>query len=313
MRCMPRRSALLVPGTPMAQHLNDCAHAFTRGELIRAWSRRQLDRALTSGSVVRLLTGVYCGGSHTRDPVVLGEALNLWQPSGAVTGPLALHLYAPTLPPPRTADFVLPHGHHVSEASWVRLHQSGPVRARTVVQGVDCLEMPRALLDAWRFAAPADRRNLLYEALWARVCTWRLLARELDRTPRVAGRRELQRTLGWFAEGATSPLEARAKHETFTDVRFRDLEWQAALRLRSRTVVVDILHRASMVVVELDGDRYHSTRRARDADRERQTELAAAGYIVLRFGWRDVADRPAWCRERLQMAIARDRRPSRSG
>ena len=96
----------------------------------------------------------------------------------------------------------------------------------------------------------------------------------------------------------------RAREETFADARLRDLEWQAELLLGSRRVVVDILHRASMVAVELDGDRFHSTRRARDADRERQTELAAAGCLVLRFGWHDITHRPGWCRDRLLRAIA---------
>jgi very-short-patch-repair endonuclease len=64
-----------------------------------------------------------------------------------------------------------------------------------------------------------------------------------------------------------------------------------------------MLHRRAAVVVELDGDRYHSTRQARDNDRERQTDLAAAGFMVIRFGWRDVADRPAWCRERLLRSV----------
>lgn len=294
--------------TSLTAFLDRAAHAYTRRELIHTWSRRQLDRALAHGAIVRLVPGVYAAATHADNPVVRGEALNLWQPTGAVTGPLALHLYAPTLPQPQFADLVLPHGHHVGGEPWMRLHQTRPVRGLIAAQGVMCVEMPRALLDAWRLAAPVDQRDLLYEALWARVCTWRALVNELERTPRVAGRAELQRLLRWFAAGATSPLEVRAKHETFTGVRFRDLEWQAELQLRSRRVTVDILHRPSMVVVELDGDRYHSTRRAREADRERQTELAAAGYIVLRFGWRDIADRPVWCRDRLQAAIASDRR-----
>ncbi|WP_062132144.1 endonuclease domain-containing protein [Demequina aestuarii] len=178
------------------------------------------------------------------------------------------------------------------------------MRARGLPQGVSCTVPERALLDAWRYAAPADRRNLLYEALWARVCTWQALARESARSPRVAGRRDLDRVLRWFKEGATSPLEVRAKHETFADARFRDFEWQADLRLASRRATVDMLHRAAKVVVELDGDLYHSAREARDHDRDRQNDLAEAGYLTVRLGWDDIVRRPERSRQRVLAVVA---------
>ncbi|WP_159448725.1 endonuclease domain-containing protein [Demequina sp. NBRC 110053] len=178
------------------------------------------------------------------------------------------------------------------------------MRATILAGGVPSVEMPRALLDAWRYAPAAERRNVLWEALWARVCTWRQLWRELERTPQVAGRRDLERVLGWFAEGATTPLEVRARHEVFADARFREFEWQVPVALPHRRATVDMLHRCAMVAVELDGDRYHSTRHARDDDRERQTDLVAAGLVVLRFGWADITQRPEWCRERLLTTVA---------
>ncbi|MDN4481109.1 endonuclease domain-containing protein [Demequina muriae] len=117
--------------------------------------------------------------------------------------------------------------------------------------------------------------------------------------------------LGWFAEGATSPLEVRAKYETFADARFGDFEWQVELGLGSRRVTVDMLHRSAMVIVELDGDRYHSTRGARNDDRERQNDLAAAGYVTIRLGWDDIVRRPARSRQRVLAVI--EGRLSRAG
>lgn len=157
----------------------------------------------------------------------------------------------------------------------------------------------RALLDAWRYAAPRDRRNLLYEALWARACTWQQLRREVVRAPRVADRRDLERVLAWFASGATSPLEVRAQYETFADARFGEFEWQVDLRLGSRRATADMLHRRAMLVVELDGERYHSTSKSLDWDRARDTDFLVEGYVTVRFGWSDVVRRPEWCRERL--------------
>lgn len=288
----------------ISDFLGTSAHAYTRAELVGHWSRRQLDKGLGEGGVTRLLAGVYCGTAHAGDPTVRAEALTLWQPRGAVTGACALHLYARSLPKPDRLDFVVPHGQRLDAPPWARLHQTGPPRWTTRAGGVRSVPIARALLDAWRYSPPSARRTILWEALWERVCTWRELARELERTPRVAGRRDLERVLGWFAEGATTPLEVRAKHETFVDARFRDFEWQQTLALPTRNATPDMLHRRTKVAVELDGDRYHSTRAARDADRERRTDLVAAGCAVLGFGWNDVALRPEWCRERVLTTVA---------
>ncbi|MDN4484149.1 endonuclease domain-containing protein [Demequina lignilytica] len=298
-----------IPGVPMpsgllADHLDAHPHAWSRAELLCHWSTRRLTRAVADGSVARLLPGVYCGSRHSADPVVRGEALNLWHPAGLVTGELALHLCARQLPAPDRAALVVPRGQHLRAPSWVRLLQVGTPRVSTSFSMVNCAVPERALLDAWRLAAPERRASIAWEALWARACSWRQLRREVERAPRVPGRVELERMLGWFAAGATTPLEVRARYETFADQRFREFEWQVPLALRSRRATVDMLHRRAAVVVELDGDRYHSTRQARDADRERQTDLVVAGFAVLRFGWRDVVDRPAWCRERVLTTVS---------
>ncbi|MCB2412077.1 DUF559 domain-containing protein [Demequina sp. TTPB684] len=289
---------------PLTRFLSSNQHAFTRADLLSRWTRTALERAVEAGTVTRILPAVYCSTEHRGNPLVRAESLNLWHPAGLVTGALALHLYASELQAPSAADLRVTSGFRPHATSWVRCRQGAPVRFSSSPRGVQCTEPAMALLDAWRFALPDERINLLYEALWARVCTWRQLQRELERAPRVAGRRDLQRVLSRFAEGATTPLEVRAKHEVFADDRFREFEWQVDLRLGSRRVVADMLHRRAMVAVEFDGDRYHSTRQARDEDRERQTELAAAGYLVIRFGWSDVTARPGWCRERLLSAVS---------
>jgi|GEM_PF-2153035 len=56
-----------------------------------------------------------------------------------------------------------------------------------------------------------------------RSCPAPWLARATQREPRVAGRRDLERVLGWFAKGATSPLEVRARRDVFAGQRFADL------------------------------------------------------------------------------------------
>lgn len=310
MRLIPALTAL---DTSLGAFLAANPHAFTRSELLDNWSSWALDAAITDGSAQRVLPGVYCGPGHTAVGTVKGEALNLWHATGLVTGKLALHLYAHELAAPHVVHLHVAHGTRPRTPSWVHARQGETLRKSGRPNGIQCTTPARALLDAWRFAPVAERRNILWEALWAKVCTWRQLQREADRMSRIAGRRDLERVLGWFAVGAKSPLEVRAKYEVFADARFRACEWQVDLELQSRDLTVDMLHPGTAVVVELDGDKYHSTREDRDSDRERQTLLTAAGYAVLRFGWNDIVSRPEWCRKQVLAAMgARTMPPART-
>jgi very-short-patch-repair endonuclease len=57
--------------------------------------------------------------------------------------------------------------------------------------------------------------------------------------------------------------------------------------------------------IEVDGWAHHSSRRAFEADRERDAELTAAGWLVLRFTWHQVTRRPAWVAGRIADAVKR--------
>lgn len=252
-----------------------------------------------------MLPGVYVAAAHQHDPVVMARAASLWAPRALVTGMLALHLHAPGLPTSTIVELVTAHGDRLHPPPWIRLHQTGLPAHRSIARGIPTVVPARALVDAWALAPPAYRNERLWQALWSGVCTWSELAREVERSPRLPDRRRLKRVLGWFAAGATSPLEVRAKHETSVGAAFADFEWQAPIQLGARTVRADMLHRRTKVVVELDGDRYHATKEQRDADRERHNALVAAGFTVLCFGWNDLVDRPGACRALVTAAVGR--------
>ena len=295
----------LTPTTgPLDTFLRANPHAFTHKELLTHWTQWALKTSIGHGTAHRILPGVYSAPEHAHKGHVLGEAINLWHPAGLVTGPLALHLHANDLPMPRLAHLHVARGRNPRTPPWIHCHQGEVLRRSSNPDGIRSTVPARALLDAWRFAPVAERRNILWEALWAKVCTWRQLGREVDRMYRIAGRQDLERVLGWFAAGAKSPLEVRAKYEVFADARLREFEWQVDLQLQSRKLTVDMLHPRTAVVIELDGDKYHSTREDRDSDRERQTLLTAAGYAVMRFGWNDIVTRPGWCRAQVLAVLA---------
>jgi very-short-patch-repair endonuclease len=57
--------------------------------------------------------------------------------------------------------------------------------------------------------------------------------------------------------------------------------------------------------VETDGWAAHGHRAAFERDRARDAELAAGGYVVLRFTWRQVRDEPLLVATRVAQTLAR--------
>jgi very-short-patch-repair endonuclease len=76
------------------------------------------------------------------------------------------------------------------------------------------------------------------------------------------------------------------------------------INLRRGRIIPDFVWRPEKVVVEVDGYRTHGTRRAFESDRARDAKLAAAGWIVLRFTWRQLTNEPMLVLARLAQTLA---------
>jgi hypothetical protein len=74
--------------------------------------------------------------------------------------------------------------------------------------------------------------------------------------------------------------------------------------LGDRRITVDVYFPAERVVVELDGARYHRTRRAFERDRERDAALAAQGILSVRLTWRRLAHEGPAAMDELQRTLA---------
>jgi very-short-patch-repair endonuclease len=59
------------------------------------------------------------------------------------------------------------------------------------------------------------------------------------------------------------------------------------------------------IVLECDGFEVHGRRECFESDRRRDAELAAAGYIVVRFTWRALSKRPQWVATIIRTAVER--------
>ena len=76
------------------------------------------------------------------------------------------------------------------------------------------------------------------------------------------------------------------------------------VRTSQRTFELDFALVDQRVDIEVDGWAHHGSRRAFEADRERDAELAAAGWYVLRFTWHQVRERGTWVAERIAAVVS---------
>ncbi|WP_062209918.1 endonuclease domain-containing protein [Demequina oxidasica] len=289
--------------TTVSEYLDRVRAPCRRADLEIEWSKYRVSAALHSGDAVDLLPGLIVARAHVQNPTVRAQAISAWCPRAVVTGQLALHLERSELAAPEIADIVIERPYTVRAPDWIRVRSVAELPSSRVRNLVRLATPAHALVDAWRAAQPRDRRSTFYEAMWQRSCSVTQLYEALEWAPRVPARRTLLHLVAHFAWGATSPLEVLARNEAFTGADFAKLEWQAEITTGGRRRVADALHREARVLIELDGEAFHGSAKARREDRERDVEFAAAGYLTLRFGWRDLHDRPSWCRDRVRRVL----------
>jgi very-short-patch-repair endonuclease len=80
--------------------------------------------------------------------------------------------------------------------------------------------------------------------------------------------------------------------------------YQYEVELEGSTYFIDFAYPRVKLAIEVDGYEQHSSPRAMQRDLERQNNLVAAGWTVLRFTWRDVVRRPADVARRIRQQLA---------
>ncbi len=279
--------------------------AFTRATVLSAIGRVGLEEAVARGGLVALLPGVYVAADQAEAHDVRCEAVMVWSKKAAlIAGESALHLRNRAFPAPERVRAVVPPGWSTRPPAWIHLPRLPRPSAISSALGSRCLLAEDALLDAWACASSDRRKDILYRALWLKIAGPRRLVNAASRRARLPDRRTFDAIMGDFLTGATSPTEVMARREVFTGPEFAELEWQVPMVVNGRRRIPDAIHRAAKVDLECDGDADHTGPRAVARDRERNTEFAAIGWLPVRFSFKDLRDRPEWCRRMLADTIA---------
>jgi very-short-patch-repair endonuclease len=100
--------------------------------------------------------------------------------------------------------------------------------------------------------------------------------------------------------GAESYLEERALRQVFNTSEFDRLIRQHDVVIEGQAYRLDLYDDATRTAVELDSEEHHGRSPHRQRDVNRDVHLATIGIQTLRFTYRDITERPGWCRQMLR-------------
>lgn len=288
--------ALAQGGVVRREQLHDFGISPAR---IRAWIRAGV--WVPHASSVLTLPGVG-DGLKVRSLIVAHRLYSV----GVLTGPSALAVRdslatEPWDALPRCDEPWVIHPHRVSVPARVLRRQ--PDRWR-VVLGVRVAPPQVVMVDLLRFLPEPDARNLAYRAggtsEWAAFMQGLAERGEEHRhEPGVVQLRGVARRVG---TGARS----EAEHLLHTILRTAELTgWQAnfPVTVGGRRYRIDVAFSRARIAVEIDGRAFHGHDRFQ-SDRTRQNALVGAGWLLLRYTWEDLTQRPDQVVREIRAALA---------
>ncbi|WP_324276014.1 DUF559 domain-containing protein [Blastococcus brunescens] len=166
-------------------------------------------------------------------------------------------------------------------------------------QGLRVTRLPRTIVDSWPLLPMQERRPLLLDVNRRGLVTPAQIREALSERSNVGGRRGLLHAIDLMEDGVQSELEA---HGVLTVFRHRSLPrsvGQHSVDLPTGRIRLDRCWPEAKLAVELDGAAHHTSPEDRQRDLARDRELAALGWVVLRFTYADVLRDPAGVRAKV--------------
>ena len=231
------------------------------------------------------------------------QAAGLTWPEAVVCYQAAALVHRLPVPEPDQIDVTVAH-RHASRAG-LRTHLVPLGRDDVTVFGcARVTNLRRTIADCIGRLGPDLADGVLSWALTRGLIDAADLQRTVDERTGSWGNSRRRRARDLAAEGAASVAEQRL-HRLMRRAGLTGWVPNAPVRVRGRVIArADVLFPEVLLVVEVDGRRFHGSDRFQ-LDRDRDNELVSAGYTVLRFTWHDLTARPQATTSLLMATLAR--------
>ncbi|MGQ0575567.1 MAG: DUF559 domain-containing protein [Pseudonocardia sp.] len=249
-------------------------------------SARAVQRRVRSGEWRCVAPRVYLGASHPLTERARVRAASLWAGDpGVLSGPAAAWWHGMLTRPPRQVEVTIPRTRGLRPRPGVvvrrrDLDRDDLAKVRGVaVTGValTALETAAALPDGSTFLDRALQHHVGFRPVYAAYC----------------------RNLGAHGSGRIAELliaaadraDSAAERVLTTLLRRAGIDgWTVAYPFGRWTI--DLAFPAARLAVEVDGWAWHADVARFQADRTKGNALVRAGWVLLRFTWHDLVDRP---------------------
>jgi hypothetical protein len=268
------------------------ARVLTSAELSSLLGQRPARAAVRAGSWRPVLRGTYTDAPGEIDLALRARAATLVLPPACfVADRCLLWLFGvDVLPPgPPLLEVVVGRAAVVPRRAGLKGRQAAiPPGDRRQLRGVRTLRLARATVDLMRRLPYAEAVVVADAVQHAGLLTAEQIADELPAHRGLRGIRQAERALELSSPLAESPPESRLRVTLVLgglepvpqyDVRTADGRWLAR---------VDLAFPAARVAIEYDGRDIHSQFDVFTRDRQRQNDLVAAGWVVLRYTAEDL-------------------------
>jgi hypothetical protein len=281
--------------------------------LARDASPRSVQRWLSSGRLVRIHPGWVTLAEWADDWTVRAHAATGYT-GGTLSHTSALHAHGLLDRVGFRLDVTVPVSDRLRSTRRLRIHRSRRPCGITIARGMGATTVARALVDTWGDAHRSHRspryvdlaRNALLRAARERPATVADVEAEFAAVPRLPGLASLRELLSDARAGSHSHLELLGLRALLAAGLPRPL-LQYEIPLGFGSIHVDAAWPEVRLAVEFDGAAYHAGRDDWQRDLRRDAALAALGWVVLRFSYADVTERPSGCGAQVAAAYGRRR------
>lgn len=277
----------------------------SRAQAIEAgMSRSAVFRRATSGAWPEVLPGVFRSAQVRLTTAARIRAAAMWAgASGTVSGAAAAWWWSLTDIEPLVVEVTVPAAKTRRAPAGVRiLRRQLDDRDRAALSGIAVTGLPLSALHGAVDLGPPAGPMMLDRALQRRVSFDDLHAaycRQIG-SRRSTGARRLMADAG---DRAAAESERRFIR-LIKKAGIHGWSVNAPMTVMGETFYPDFCFARERVIVEIDGWAWHHTPKRFQRDRSRQNALVLQGWLVLRFTWFDLVDRPEWVLAQVRAALA---------